>query len=504
MESFDVIVIGGGATGLGIAVDAASRGYKVILIEKSDFGKGTSSRSTKLVHGGVRYLQNGDVFLVFQALRERGYLIENAPHLVEKQEFIIPIYQTWKIFYFGLGLKIYDFLSGKHRIGKSRILSVNETVHKIPNVKRKGLKGGILYYDGIFDDARMIICLLLTAVDHGAKVLNYSEVIGLKKSGNKINGVEYKERWSGTTNTIYGKAIINATGVFADQIFKLDDNSATKKIVPSQGVHLVLDEIFLGNKSALLVPETSDGRVLFAVPWNGKTILGTTDTKVNIIEEDPIPGKDEIDFILQNAADYLENAPTKKDVKSVFAGLRPLAAPKSESGPTKEVSRSHKIVETDSGLVSILGGKWTTYRKMAEDTLDYCIQKGKITFNPCQTKSLQLNGYTKKSMDTKYKNYGTLAKDIQSLSDDEKGNVSLASAFFITPNMIRWSVRFEMAKTIDDILSRRIRGLFIDAQESINIAPLVAQIMAKELNKEEDWIEEQLEEFNFIAQKYLL
>lgn len=504
MENFDVIVIGGGATGLGIAVDASSRGYKVAVLEKSDFGKGTSSRSTKLVHGGVRYLQNGDVFLVFQALRERGYLFKNAPHLVQKQEFIIPIYNYFNILYFGLGLKIYDLLSGKQGIGNSKILTKKETIQKIPNVKKEGLKGGILYYDGIFDDARMIISLLLTAKKQGASLFNYAEVTGFQKNGHSITAVQYINRLNGEKKIIHGKAIINATGVFADKIFNLDNPEATKKIVPSQGVHLVLDSKFLGNKSALLVPKTSDGRVLFAVPWNGKTILGTTDTKVNQIEDDPIAGGEEIDFILNNAAQYLEEKPTRKDVKSVFAGLRPLAAPKSENEPTKEVSRSHKIIETESGLVSVLGGKWTTYRKMAEDALEHCIQKGKINQKKCQTKSLKLMGYQIEPEEDFYKNYGSLAGEIKTLTLEEKGNDSMALSFFITPNIIRWSVRMEMARTVDDILSRRTRGLFIDAQEALIVAPIVASIMAEELKMGEDWIADQIDDFKLIAQKYFI
>lgn len=504
MENFDVIVIGGGATGLGIAVDASSRGYKVAVLEKSDFGKGTSSRSTKLVHGGVRYLQNGDVFLVFQALKERGYLFRNAPHLVKKQEFIIPIYNYLKILYFGLGLKIYDILSGKHGLGNSKILNKRETIEKIPNVKKEGLKGGILYYDGIFDDARMIITLLLTANKQGASLFNYAEVTGFLKNGHSITAVQYINRLNGEKKVIHGKAIINATGVFADKIFKLDNPEATKKIVPSQGVHLVLDAKFLGNNSALLVPKTSDGRVLFAVPWNGKTIIGTTDTKVNHIEDDPVAGKEEIDFILNNAAQYLEEQPSRKDVKSVFAGLRPLAAPKSENESTKEVSRSHKIIKTESGLVSVLGGKWTTYRKMAEDAIEYCIQKGKINQKKCQTKSLKLLGYSTQLEEDFYKNYGSLALEIKTLTLEGNANDSLASSFFITPNIIKWSVRMEMARTIDDVLSRRTRGLFIDAEEALNVAPVVASIMAEELKLGEDWIADQLDDFKLIAQKYFI
>jgi glycerol-3-phosphate dehydrogenase len=504
MESFDIIVIGGGASGLGIAVDGASRGYSVLLLEKSDFGKGTSSRSTKLVHGGVRYLQNGDISLVFQALRERGYFIKNAPHLVSEQEFVIPVYHFFKIVYFGLGLKLYDLLSFKHRFGSTRILSKKETIEKIPNVNKKGLIGSISYYDGVFDDARMIVSLAQTARKLGATLLNYAEVIGFEKEHLAISGVEYLDRLTNQKKKIKAKVVVNATGVFSDQIFRLDIPKTKKIIVPSQGVHLVVDSSFLGSDKALLVPKTSDGRVLFAVPWNGKTILGTTDTKVNEVEDDPVPLQEEIDFILNNARDYLENKPSRKDVKSVFAGLRPLAAPKTENESTKEVSRSHKIVETDSGLISILGGKWTTYRKMAEDVVNYCIHKGKIGHQLCTTRNLKLYGYQLNGSDNYYKNYGSQAEEIKNLTLEVNGNISLAASFFITPNIIRWSVRMEMAKTLDDVLSRRTRGLFIDAGEALEVAPKVAAIMAEELQKGEDWIADQLKDFTLIAQKYTI
>ena len=365
---YDFLIIGGGATGLGIALDAANRGYKTLLLEKNDFAKGTSSRSTKLVHGGVRYLQNGDISLVIEALRERGIMRKNAPHLVRDLSFVIPSYDWWNSPFYGLGLKVYDMMAGNLGLGPSTMLNKEETIKLIPNVKKDGLWGGVIYQDGQFDDARMAISIASTADREGANLINYFSVDGLIKENNLITGVKAKDQLKGIVYEIKAKSIINATGVFSDQIIKKDDPQAKAMIRPSQGIHLVLDKKFLDGPHAILVPHTTDGRVLFAVPWNGYVLLGTTDTLIDETLEEPMPLDKEIDFILKNAGAYMTKKPTRDDVKSVFAGLRPLAASEDDKESTKEVSRHHKVIVSKSGLISVLGGKWTTYRKIAQDT----------------------------------------------------------------------------------------------------------------------------------------
>src|SRR5690606_781245 len=365
---WDIAIIGGGATGLGIAVDAASRGYKTILVEKYDFAKGTSSKSTKLVHGGVRYLANGDIKLVYSALRERGLIFKNAPHVSFVQSFVIPSYSVFGKLKFLIGLKAYDWLAGKLRIGKSTLLSKNEVIEKLPTVKKTGLNGGIQYYDGQFDDSRLAINLAQTAIEHGATILNYADVVRIEKTeSGKVSGLTFVDRETNQAHTIKAKSVINATGIFVDDILKLDSKSHKDLVRPSQGAHIVIDKKFLGNIDALMVPETSAGRVLFGVPWHDKVLLGTTDTPLNQHQIEPKPLDEEINFILDTAREYLETPPTAKDVLSVFAGLRPLAAPtEGDANNTKEISRDHKLITSESGLITITGGKWTTYRKMAE------------------------------------------------------------------------------------------------------------------------------------------
>ncbi len=377
---WDFIIVGGGATGLGIAVDAASRGFKTLLLEQSDFAKGTSSRSTKLVHGGVRYLAQGNIGLVIEALRERGILLKNAPHLVRNENFIIPNYSWLNGIFYSIGLSVYDLLAGKRSFGRSRLISRKELIRRIPNIKQKGLKLGVLYHDGQFDDARLAISLALTAIEQGATVLNYFRVSGLTKEGDKISGVVATDQETGIQFTLKAKTVINATGVFVDEILMMDEPEARPMVQPSQGIHLVFDKSFLGPHDALMIPKTKDGRVLFAIPWHDRTLVGTTDTPLNAHQLEPKALEEEIQFILDTAADYLTRIPTRKDVLSVFAGLRPLAAPQGDKQKTKEISRSHKLIVSDSGLITITGGKWTTYRKMAEDTVNLAIGVGKLPY----------------------------------------------------------------------------------------------------------------------------
>jgi glycerol-3-phosphate dehydrogenase len=413
-KEFDICIIGGGATGLGIAVDAASRGYKTILLEKHDFAKGTSSRSTKLVHGGVRYLQQGNIKLVLEALKERGLLLKNAPHLVKNQSFVIPNYKWWESPFYGIGLKLYDWMAGSMGFGPSKFLSKEETLELAPTLDTDGLRGGVQYHDGQFDDARLAIHLAMTAADYGATVLNYMSVEGLIKENGKVCGVRIKDKIEGNESEVKAKAVINATGIFSDSILKMDDVNAEPLITHSQGIHLVFDKEFLSTETAIMIPKTDDGRVLFAVPWHNKIIVGTTDTPVAQASEEPVAMKEEIEFVMKHIARYLSKDPGYADVRSVFAGLRPLV--KSNSKLTSAISRDHHISISDSELFSITGGKWTTYRKMAEDVMEFAIHKIGSEEKECVTKNLHIHGYKEKN---DYKAplyyYGTDADGIRSL-----------------------------------------------------------------------------------------
>ena len=502
-KPWDVVIIGGGASGLGAAVDAASRGYRTLLLEKSDFAKGTSSRSTKLVHGGVRYLQNGDISLVIEALKERGIMRKNAPHLVQDLSFVIPSYDWWNSPFYGIGLKIYDMMAGNLGLGPSTLLDREKTIDLIPNVKKKGLRGGVIYHDGQFDDARMAISLAQTAENHGASLINYCGVTSLIKEGDMITGVSARDEFSGEEFSISARVVINATGVFSDQIIQMDQPGSRKLIVPSQGVHIVLDKSFLNGPHAIMVPHTTDGRVLFAVPWNDYVVVGTTDTLIEKTLEEPIALEEEIAFILENAGAYMTTPPTRADVKSVFSGLRPLAAPEDNGSATKEISRHHKVTVSTSGLVSILGGKWTTYRKMSEDLINTAQSVGGLPERACISHSLPIHGYDYNSdWSNPLHVYGTDIEKIHKL--DEAGNDSLSDQLYLSKNQISWAVKEEMAMTVEDVLARRSRALFLNAEAALALAPKVAQIIAEEAGHDQGWIDHQLEEFNALAQNYLL
>jgi len=504
VDQWDVVIIGGGASGLGAAVDAANRGFKTLLLEKHDFAKGTSSRSTKLVHGGVRYLQNGDISLVIEALKERGIMKKNAPHLVKDMSFVIPFYEWWNSPFYGLGLKVYDMMAGKMGLGPSTLLNKNETIELINNVKQDGLKGGVIYHDGQFDDSRMAITLALTAEDLGATLINYTEVVALKKENELISGLEILDRESGKSIPINAKVVINSTGVFSDEIVKMDQPNARPMIRPSQGVHLVLEHTFLDGPHAIMIPHTSDGRVLFAVPWHDYVVVGTTDTPIEHADIEPKALEEEVDFILSNASQYMTQKPKREDVKSVFAGLRPLAAQQGDTSQTKEVSRHHKVNVSTSGLISVLGGKWTTYRKMGEDTINTAIVVGGLEEKKCKTKKLKLHGYDdENASEYSLQEFGTDREKILSLGIPED-NKSLSGKFYISKNLILWSVKNEMAIHLEDLLARRVRCLFLDAKETLKIAPQVADIMAAALQEDERWIVRELDDFKRITQNYIL
>lgn len=501
---WDIAVIGGGATGLGVALDAASRNLSVLLLERYDFAKGTSSRSTKLVHGGVRYLQQGNIALVFEALKERGIMKSNAPHLVKDLSFVIPTYEWWDRPFYSVGLKIYDMLAGKLGLGSSQSLSKEETIAAIPTVEQEGLKGGVAFHDGQFDDARMAISLALTATDYGAVLANYVKVTGIIKNGIVAEGVKAVDMETGEDFTISARVVINATGVFTDEILKMDDPTARVSIRPSQGVHLIVDKDFLPGEYAFLLPQTSDGRILFAVPWHRKVILGTTDTPVEDISAEPLALRKEIDFILENAARYLAKKPGLSDVKSVFTGLRPLVLRQGSQKSTREISRSHKITVSDSGLISVIGGKWTTYRKMAEEAVDYAIMVGDMAKRECITEHLLIRGYVKKTnfSDPLYV-YGNDARLVQEIENEKtEWGGWLSETLQIRRSQVIWAAREEMARTVEDVLARRTRALFLDAQESINIATETARLLAEVLKKSENWIAEQVKDFQDLAKKY--
>jgi len=503
---WDLVVIGGGASGLGVALDGLSRGLSVLLLEKSDFAKGTSSRSTKLLHGGVRYLAQGDVALVLEALKERGLIMKNAPHVSRRQSFIIPLYTHFDKLKYGVGLKVYDLMAGKLRVGWSRLMSEEETISKLPTIKQKGLKGGVEYFDGQFDDARLALNIAQTCSELGGTMLNYMKVISLiKDDEGHINGLRAKDDISDETYTIQAKTVVNATGVFADKVLKMDNVNSEKTIQPSQGAHIVVDLSFLGSRDALMIPQTSDGRVLFGIPWHGKLVLGTTDTVRKNPKNEPSPLSKEIDFILDTCADYLVTKPTRKDILSTFAGMRPLAAPTGEGAKTKEISRSHKVTISDSHLVSIIGGKWTTFRKMGEDTIDAISDLKGLNLAKSNSQLIKFHGYTLEEVDSNLGIYGSDAGEIKKLMDSSTElSEKLHPAYHYTKAEVVWMVREEMAIKLEDVLARRFRILFLDARAAIDMAPAVAETMAKELQHGEAWVNEQLADFLKIAEKYLI
>ena len=502
---WDVVVIGGGATGLGIALEAITRGYRVLLLEQSDFAKGTSSRSTKLVHGGVRYLANGEIKLVREASIERGRLHRNAPHLVKDQLFVIPIYSVWERIKYTIGLKCYDLIAGKMRLGPSDFISKEETLAKMPGIKTAGLIGGVQYHDGQFDDARLAINLAQTIWDHGGFAINYCSVVGLHKNQEQqICGLALIDMETGIGYSIQAKSVVNATGVFADAILQMDNPQSRKTLSVSQGVHLVLDKSFCPSQDALMIPETSDGRVLFAVPWHGKLVVGTTDTPVKEASLEPVALEKEISFIIDTAGLYLSKKPTRSDVLSVFAGLRPLASPDHGEQKTKEISRGHRILVSPSGLFSIIGGKWTTYRKMGEDMLNRIEQELQWTAKPTLTKSLPIHGssLTQDWNDPLYY-YGSESAALRKFMQASSATW-ISESLHIHEIQVIWAIRNEMARTLEDVLSRRTRALLLDAKESARIAKPVAAIMARELGKDETWMNRQVNDYLQLVENYTL
>jgi len=500
---YDLIVIGGGATGLGTALDAAARGYDVVLLERGDFGGGTSSRSTKLIHGGVRYLKQGQISLVLGALRERERLLENAPHLVWARPFVIPSYRWWEKAFYGIGLKLYDAMARSSQFPPSMILSKEETLQALPNLKRDGLYGGVRYFDGQFDDARLAINLMQTLFEQGGTALNYMEVTGLIKERGTVNGVIAQDREGGKQVEIRARVVINATGVFTDAIRSLDDASKGSIIYPSQGVHIVLDRSFYPGESAMMIPKTDDGRVLFAVPWYNRVIIGTTDTPVSHPLPEPQASPEELNFLLTHAGYYLNRRPEPEDVKSIFTGLRPLVR-NNGIRATKSLSRDHTLVVDPSGLVTITGGKWTTYRKMAEETVDLALKLAELPFRACKTATLRIHGHTTNlPMNTDYRFYGADEAVVQALAESEEGwGNPFHPTLTCRPCDVVHAVRHEMARTVTDVLSRRSRALFLDMHASLEIAPQIASLMASELGTDKAWEKKQVDDFRALTTHY--
>lgn len=503
-ERFDIVIVGGGATGLGIAVDSALRGHRTLLIEQSDFAKATSSRSTKLVHGGVRYLKQGNVTLVLEALRERERLSRNAPHLVRHIPFVIPAYHWWEAPFYGVGLKVYDAMAGRLGIHPSRHLSIKETCQTIPTIERSGLQGGIEYHDGQFDDARLAIHLAMTATRAGATLLNYVRCVGLIKKNGICSGLRVQDQETGEEHEISARVVVNATGAFADALRRRDDPKAERALAASQGVHLVLPRSFLPGKSAIMIPHTSDSRVLFAVPWHDVVILGTTDTPVSRASMAPRPLPAELEFLLTTAARYLTRDPKPSDVLSVFAGIRPLLRGKS-GAKTSTLSRDHAILISDSGMLTVTGGKWTTYRKMAEDAVDQAEAVGGLDPRLCLTRDHLIHGAKEPGkMPWHRRVYGSDASQVEALENSAPSlSQRIHKRFPFTFGEVAWHVEAEMARTVEDVLARRTRLLILDARAAIEAAGAVADFLAARLGRSDDWARMQAKSFRTLAREYL-
>ncbi len=501
-QPWDVVVIGGGATGVGVAVDAATRGYRVALFEQHDFGKGTSSRSTKLVHGGVRYLEQGNVGLVREALQERGRLCQNASHLVHPLPTIVPLHSQWERVYYGIGLKVYDLLSGRLRLGPSRHLSLAETQAEIPMLQTTGLCGGIRYFDGAFDDARLLVNLVQTAIEAGAVCLNYTPVRELVKESGRVVGVVAEDAETGRELRIQARVVINATGPFSDHTRRLDDPQAEAAIVPSQGIHLVFDRTFMPGDTALVVPKTRDGRVVFAIPWHEHAVVGTTDTLLKEASLEPRPLPSEIEFLLETIAPYWTCQPQPADIRSIFAGIRPLAR-SGDSRNTAKLARDHVIRVSTSGLISIMGGKWTTYRRMAEDGLNRAIAVGGLLPKPCRTKTLRIHGADGTYSQGVLAGYGGDGPAIAQLATSASElSHPLADRLPYLAAQVVWAARYEMARSVEDVLARRVRILFLDAAAALAAAPRVAELLAGELSHDAAWQADQVQQFQTVAEHY--
>jgi glycerol-3-phosphate dehydrogenase len=502
---WDIVVVGGGATGLGTAVDAAARGYRTLLLEAYDFAKGTSSRSTKLVHGGVRYLQQGNIHLVLEALCERGRMLRNAPHIAHRRAFIVPAYALWELPFYGTGLTLYDLLAGRERLGRSRILSTARVRETLPTIRQTGLKGGVLYYDGQFDDARYAITLLRTLFDLGGVALNYARVTGLLKRRDRVKGVVAEDTELGSQFEIPAKLVINATGIFADELRRMDEPQTSPVVTVSQGTHVVLPRSFLPGESALMIPRTSDGRVLFAIPWHDRVLVGTTDDPTPRPELEPRAMPDEHRFLLSHIERFLGRRPEATDIRSVWSGQRPLVR-RSGISNTAALSRDHTILISDAKLLTITGGKWTTYRRMAEDAIDRAAALGGLPPVRSQTAEMRLHGWTETpDQGTEWERvYGADLPALQKLAQEDPALEQLLHPQLpFRRSEVIWAARHEMATCPEDVLARRTRSLFLDAKASVEAAPMTARLLARELGKDAHWEQEQLLKYQEVAEGYI-
>ena len=504
-EPWDVLVIGGGASGLGAAVEAASRGYRTLLVERFDFAKGTSSRSTKLAHGGVRYLEQLNLTLVVDALRERGHMLRNAPHLVHDLSFVVPAYSYLSLPYYGFGLKVYERLSGSLSLGPSQFLSAKITLEKLPGLQQDGLRGGILYHDGQFDDARYAIALLRTFQDLGGTAINYVEAIGVLRRGGKAIGIQAQDREDGAAFDLQAKVLINACGVSAEDIRAMDGAQRGSLLALSQGTHLVLPHSFLAGDTALMIPKTADGRVLFAIPWHGAIIVGTTDEPVKRASAEPRALRSEKRFLLDHITRYFGRTPDATEILSVWSGLRPLV--RKGGGKTSQLSRDHTILVSPSGLVTVTGGKWTTYRRMGQDAVDRACEVALLPKRPSRTLELKLHGWVEDSaaaVPEWERVYGSDLPILQALSrEDAALDAPLHPRLPFRLREVVWAARHEMARTVEDVLARRTRALFLDARAAIEAAPVVASLLARELHRSEEWMQKDLASFTELAQGYI-
>ena len=504
-SEFDVLVIGGGATGLGIAVDATTRGLRTALVEAADFAQATSSRATKLVHGGVRYLVSGQMHLVYEALRERKLMMQNAPHLVHSLAFVTPAYGWFDLPFYGSGLKLYDLLAGSSSVGRTRILNADETRRLVPGIQAQNLKGSIVYYDGQFDDARMALALARTAEDHGAVVLNYAKFLQPVKRRDKIIGGFVRDVEAGKTYEVRAKVVINATGIFVDEIREQDDPASPPLLRVSRGTHIVLPPEVLGDGSAIMIPKTKDGRLIFAIPWLGKVVIGTTDVPAIGAKIEPGFEATEVDYLIETINPFLKRPITRADILSIFSGLRPLISEKAAT--TAKISREHRVDISSSGLITVAGGKWTTYRRMGEDTLDFAINKGMLARAKCITKELMLHGASTEAAEARpLSHYGTDAILLRSLmAADASLAAKLDDELPFTRAEVIFAVREEMARTVEDVLSRRTRALLLNARAAVRAAAATAQIMADELGRDQAWAQEQVRAFSELANRsYML
>lgn len=489
---YDLVVVGGGATGLGVALDAALRGFSVALLESQDFAGGTSSRSTKLLHGGVRYLAQGNIALVREALAERATVLRIAPHLAQPLPFVMPSYGWWQTPFYGMGLKLYDLMAGRAGLGRTAFLSKAETLAALPGASPAGLHGGVRYWDGQFDDARLALALARSAEAAGARVLNYMQVTGIRRLSDApgaLTELDLRDNLDGAAHRLQARCVVNATGVWVDDLrasARRDgrDPVPERMVSPSQGVHVVVDRAFMPGNHALLVPKTRDGRVLFAVPWLGKLILGTTDTPRQDLPREPEAFAEELEFILGEAGRVLSRPVRTEDIRSIWVGLRPLVAPPSTAeGGTKVLSREHTIVVDGNGLVTVTGGKWTTYRAMAEDVLDRCFASGLL---PRRDGGLSeghrligapatADGAVPLHQAPGMHLYGTEAPRVEQCPGADR-QLGLG----LTEGMVRHAVRSEHAHTVEDVLARRWRALFLDARLAADMAPGVAAILTDE------------------------